>query len=361
MKRLTRSSRYLILPLALFLLTISPSLFADGGANHRVQTNNYGVSGGNINDRTNRFCCSGTLGALVKDNNNVQYILSNNHVLARSDQGAVGDDVSQPGLIDNNCATPRIVADLVNWPRLGSSNVDAAMATLRSGTMRTDGFIEDIGIPCATPATATVNMSVAKSGRTTGFTTGSVQSVNTNVSVQYTAQCGGGRRFTVSYTNQIVVTPGTFSAGGDSGSLIVTNDSNHRPVGLLFAGSSSSTIANPIGQVLSQLGTALGGGRTVSFVGSNCTTTTSAAGRVSDQGPSSDAVEFATQAMRGRERAIMSRAGVIGMGVGTADENTGEAVIVVYVDITAKASPSLPRRINGVRVKRVFTEPFIAY
>ena len=86
------------------------------------------------------------------------------------------------------------------------------------------------------------------------------------MSVQYTASCGGGgKKTTVSFTNQIVITPGTFSAGGDSGSLIVTNNASHNPVGLLFAGSSSATIANPIGQVLTRLGAALG--RTFSFGG----------------------------------------------------------------------------------------------
>ena len=37
---------------------------------------------------------------------------------------------------------------------------------------------------------------------------------------------------------------GTFSAGGDSGSLIVTQRGNN-PVGLLFAGSSQFTFATP--------------------------------------------------------------------------------------------------------------------
>jgi PKD repeat protein len=50
--------------------------------------------------------------------------------------------------------------------------------------------------------------------------------------------------------DQIVIIPGTFSSGGDSGSLIVTDDENKNPVGLLFAGSDVNTIANPIDQVL---------------------------------------------------------------------------------------------------------------
>ena len=67
-----------------------------------------GSSGGNNSDfdahgNTIADCCSGTLGALIQDTTGRQYLLSNNHVLARSDHGAVGDAIVQPGLIDNNC------------------------------------------------------------------------------------------------------------------------------------------------------------------------------------------------------------------------------------------------------------------
>src|SRR5215469_14207820 len=48
-----------------------------------------GTSGGNADDKSGQFCCSGTLGALVI-RNGINYILSNNHVLARSDQAAAG-------------------------------------------------------------------------------------------------------------------------------------------------------------------------------------------------------------------------------------------------------------------------------
>jgi hypothetical protein len=46
---------------------------------------------------------------------------------------------------------------------------------------------------------------------------------------------------------------GGFSDAGDSGSLIVERKSK-RPVGLLFGGSLSHTIANYIGDVLQELG-----------------------------------------------------------------------------------------------------------
>ena len=70
--------------------------------------------------------------------------------------------------------------------------------------------------------------------------------------MQYQKGCGGGKKFTVSFTNQVVVSGSTFSAGGDSGSLIVSN-SGKNPVALLFAGSSSATIGNPASLVLARL------------------------------------------------------------------------------------------------------------
>ena len=83
------------------LLLSSPKLInkgsADGGANHRGRNIHFGVSGGNVNDATRRFCCSGTLGALLTDGT-TSYILSNNHVLGLSGGANAGEDISQPGL-----------------------------------------------------------------------------------------------------------------------------------------------------------------------------------------------------------------------------------------------------------------------
>src|SRR5215831_12912288 len=258
----------LLIIVAFALLLSSPRIIskgsADSGANHQGRNTHFGVSGGNVNDITKRFCCSGTLGALVTDGAN-SYILSNDHVLGLSGQARVGDDISQPGLVDNGCRVSTVVADFTAAPQLGSSNVDAAVAQLISGAMDATGFIEDIGPPSSLVMAPSVGLSVAKSGRTTGLTTGTIASINTSVKVQYQRSCGQGKKFVVSYTNQVVINSSTFSAGGDSGSLIVTNDSNHQPVALLFAGSSTTTIGNPIGEVLAQVSSALG--RTVSVAG----------------------------------------------------------------------------------------------
>src|SRR5262245_8463605 len=104
---------YLVFALAAVAVT------ADGGPNHQVSSPDYGTSGGNINDISKLFCCSGTLGSLVSDGE-LLYILGNNHILARSGEAALGEDVSQPGLVDTACQAGEIVADLAAFAPLGT-------------------------------------------------------------------------------------------------------------------------------------------------------------------------------------------------------------------------------------------------
>ncbi|HXG66485.1 MAG TPA: hypothetical protein VNO70_15405 [Blastocatellia bacterium] len=357
MKGLALFSRLASLLLMASALVIAPSLWADDGPEHQESSDFYGVSGGNVNDISRRFCCSGTLGSLVRDSSGALHILSNNHVLARSGRASLGEDISQPGLIDNGCRVAEVVADLSAAPSL-SSNVDAAIARLRSGAMRTDGAILDIGTISSAVRSPAIGLAVQKSGRTTGHTTGSITSINATVSVRYPKSCGSGGGTVHTFTNQVVVGQSDFSAGGDSGSLIVTTGSCPQPVALLFAGSSTSTIGNPAGQVLDRLTTALGS--TVSFVGA-CG---SAAAAILEEQPGQlalDAVRRVTAIKERNENRLMSRDSVIGVGVGAADDNPTEAVIVVYVDETTGRTPRLPRRINGVRVKAVYTDPFVAF
>jgi hypothetical protein len=95
-----------------------------------------------------------------------------------------------------------------------------------------------------------LNMFVCKCGRTTQFTRGRITDCNATVRVGY------GTAGTAIFQNQIIIqslTSNPFSAGGDSGSLIVT-DRTKQPAGLLFAGSATHTIANPISAVLAALG-----------------------------------------------------------------------------------------------------------
>jgi len=318
----------------------------------------FGVSGGNVKDISTLFCCSGTLGSLVTDPTGGLFILSNNHVLARSDAAAIGEVISQPGLADFQCRVPPTVANLTAFPSL-TSNVDAAIARLSDGSpMDPNGNIAVIHRISNAPKLPFVGMDVEKVGRTTGRTTGTVSSFNTNVRVQYQARCGQGRKFTISFTNQVVVTSGSFSAGGDSGSLIVTNDGLKQPVALLFAGSSTTTIGNPICEVLSEV--SLKYGAPISFVGDSgltdeCPTAT---GSSASQGPSNPHKK-ANDAKERYADQLMSRPGVMGVGVGKTEDNKDSAVIL-YLDSTAPGPPFVPAQLDGVPVRVVRTDTFVS-
>lgn len=119
-----------------------------------------GSSGGNQNDSMTSgntiFCCGGTLGSLVT-RGGTSYILSNNHVLARDDLGAVtsgttpGDNIIQPGLADANCDQGifEIIANLSQFYNLESGTapkVDAAIAqpgNLEQWTLRVEFCISE--------------------------------------------------------------------------------------------------------------------------------------------------------------------------------------------------------------------------
>jgi len=177
----------------------------------------------------------------------------------------IGDDVTQPGLIDANCQASQtlIVADVstlsTTFPPNSTPNVDCSIAQVRAGMVRTDGSILGVGTISSSTVAASVGQAVKKSGRTTGLTRSTVNSINVTVQVGYTDECAGGS-YTKTYTGQIFVNNRRFLQGGDSGSLMVEDvTTNPRAVGLLFAGSSSIAVANPIGSVLSHLGATMVG------------------------------------------------------------------------------------------------------
>jgi hypothetical protein len=247
-----------------------------GGVSHTaLQTPpiSLGTSGGSATDLANGFCCSGTLGSLVTKGG-VQYILSNSHVFAgdvvsggNGKVAAIGDDVDQPGYVDNNCSTANTnhVADVSSlstlYPPNSTPNVDCSIAQVVAGMVRTDGAILEIGTLSHNTVAAAVGQAVKKSGRTTGLTRSSISGLNATVSVGYDTECGG-TAFTKTFTGQIVIgnKGSRFLNSGDSGSLMVEDvATNPRAVGLLFAGSSSTAIANPIGDDLAQLGVTMVG------------------------------------------------------------------------------------------------------
>jgi len=366
----------------------SPILLGTSGGNN----NDYDTSGNQIVD-----CCGGTLGSLIQSSSGTQYILSCNHVLARSDQASAGEMIVQPGLIDNNCTpngdgsgtTP--VAALTTWLPLSSAstNVDAAIAAVDSGAVNTSGEIQELGAvqdgvlaaaapgnTCTIKSSATgvsctagqgetltaMGMSVAKSGRTTGLTCANVSAVNLDVEVSYYKNCAETESYlTKTYTNQIAIEGNEFSDAGDSGSLVV-DSSNAEPVGLFFAGGVTSQnvsegVANPAPSVLSELGTQQG--TTYTFVGTadhpvSClnygnVTATAAQGTVLASGQKA----LATQALFSARELVNPSAGILGVATGKSNDRAGEAVVVVYVD--QSRSVTVPQTVGGVRTQVIPT------
>ncbi len=199
---------------------------------------------------------AGTLGCLVTKGNTI-YILSNNHVMANQNQANIGDNILQPGPYDGGVNPDDRIADLSEFEFIdispsASNVIDAAIADVVNDaevTGETDPNAGSYGKPRSATVSAAVGMRVQKYGRTTQHTQGRVQAINATVNIGYSS---GTARF----IGQVIINPGGFSAGGDSGSLIVVRggSDDRKPVGLLFAGSSSITIANPIGNVLSNFG-----------------------------------------------------------------------------------------------------------
>src|SRR5262249_47347267 len=266
----------------------------------------------------------------------MNFILSNNHILADSDTGSAGDNISQPGLVDVGCnaSQTNTVAHLSEFIPLGTQNVDAAIAEIVSGAVDTSGTILDFGStanssgpPASSTTTPTIGMTVGKSGRTTGLTCASVSSTNTNVNVQYQRGCGKGKKFVIFYTNQVVINSSSFSAGGDSGSLIVAQGTA-QPVALLYAGSSTTTIGNPIQDVTNALGVSFVGGTTHSIV---CPSGGGPSAGVARE-PLPGSMGRAVLAKEKHADRLMQDPAVLGVGVGADPNDPNEAVVVIYLE-----------------------------
>ena len=227
-----------------------------------------------------RDITAGTLGCLVQKDGQL-FILSNNHVLANSNQAEIGDPILQPGPYDggtypddhiadledfvpisiigipSDCSIANGIANLLNKlakllgsrVRMQATNqeaqenlVDAAIARPLNSVDVTKEILQIGTIQGSTAAE--LGMAIKKSGRTTGLTAGIIEQVDVSVNVQY------GQGQIAMFTDQLIA--GAMSQGGDSGSAVL--DDNNQLVGLLFAGSETNTIINRIENVFSALG-----------------------------------------------------------------------------------------------------------
>ena len=372
----------IIVAIIVLAATAHPTL-ADDGPAHRIDQEfpiKLGTSGGNIKDSTKAFCYGGTLGALVQRGDRTQYILSNNHVLARTNLAAIGEDIIQPGLIDQNPVCNKdsddAVANLSAFIPIHfkakkttqTNDVDAAIAEVRPGAVISTGEILDIGTISNTTLDPAIGLAVKKSGRTTGLTVGTISAVNVIVEISY----GSGK--TARFTNQILITPGSFLAGGDSGSLMVEDvDTAPQAVGLLFAGSSSVAIANPIGAVLDAFDVTMVGVGAVPQAGLVDKIRTWARNlfQISESHAASAqlptqvnpaAVDAVRRVKERHEARLLAIPGVVGLGVGRSERVIGQAAIEIYVkQATSSLRQAIPDSLEGVEVKIVETGEIQAY
>lgn len=367
------SARNTIASSMIILVTIFTVLWADPGPAHRKHLPRpikLGTSGGNVDDHTSQFCCSGTLGAAVQDQNGKRYVLSNNHVLGMNNKAHAGDLVSQPGNIDVGCFPPE--ADTVatftrfikiNFGAKTNNKVDASIAEALPGKVSSTGFIIDIKSP-GQPAEAQVGMRVKKSGRTSGLRRGEIAVVNLTVAVRIPNQCGSSSSKIARFVDQIGIedapggTPPPFIAAGDSGSLMVKDVANcPSTIGLLFAGDDAgNAAANRIQNVL----TALGQG--MKIVG--CAPPVAEAEDANALTLAHPAVIRAAAIQSRYEEALMSIPGVIGVGIGLAKPGSSELALVVYTvkgTRVAEAANILPERLDGMPVRKKITGEFVAF
>ena len=352
-----------------------------------------GSSGGNANDYDSKKaggheyvndCCGGTLGALVNDKNNNLFILSNNHVLAESDQARAGDTIVQPALVDLNCnpQAGRTVGSLRYVVPIESaqSNVDAALAAATPAVDGT-GAILQLGPPVngiLTPAAPAAGegevlsanllnqLRVVKSGRTTGLTCSTVNTVNLSVQVDYYYDCAETQPYyTKTYINQIGMPGASFADSGDSGALVL-DAANAQAVGLFFASGTDDSnhgfsVANPIQDVLSELsqksqaegsGFQIAGGAQHPVTCSNYDEHTT--GTVSKVSPAQMAAARVA-ADTATAQLVRPEAGFLGTAAGKSLDSPGDAAVIVYTD---KVRPGLivPRLINGLRTLVIPTD-----
>jgi hypothetical protein len=350
-----------------------------------------GSVGGNILDNTPpgvtpAGCCIGTLGSRL-ERAAAPFILSNNHVLARSGLAANGEAINQTrscggGTTVGNLAAQSVIKPVANdaagcvQPTTATlcgaapDNVDAAIASTTNANTDAAGTILELGAatattiddlpPSSTIAAPTIGMAVAKSGRTTGLTCSSIEAVAGSVAVDYENACGGTTAFQSHFNNQIMVTGGNFIESGDSGSLLVTQASAE-PVGLLYASGGTSSVANPITTVIATMvaktspGLAFAAGNPDHPVSCQATSVIINSVQVAASAVTLNAQQrtLATAARDKHATTLMSDEAVRSVSVGASADNPKEAAVVI--EISKATRQPIPAMVDGVRTRLVYT------
>jgi hypothetical protein len=196
---------------------------------------------------------AGTLGCFVEDQDGT-YVLSNSHVVADFGAAAPGLAIVQPGKLDGGNDPADVIGGLARGVPVDPTALNVADAALvRVDENGIDPTVPGIGRPTSTPPDPDVGDRVAKRGRTTDVTTGSVRSINMNLKVLWPND-------PVEFADLVEIESdhsGTdFAAAGDSGSLIVIAG-DVAPLALLVAGGTANgrtlVYGTPMATVLREL------------------------------------------------------------------------------------------------------------
>lgn len=294
---------------------------------------------------------AGSFGGMVRDRTTgARLILSNNHVIANQNEAQPGDPILQPAPADGGTLANDVIARLErfyplnfssapptcniaqSYARFGNflarmsgsqhqvqalkitseavNTIDAAVARPVDNAAVLDEILE-IGTVSGVRE-AFLGMLVRKSGRTTALTSGTVTVLDATISISY------GYDRTATFEHQVVTTP--MSTGGDSGSLVL-DSATPNAVGLLFGGSEQASIFNPIQPVLDLLN--------VEFIPS----ASQAKSLLQEPG------EKVQQVLQNYQEWLMSKANVVGVGIGRRQGMQGEEMVLVVM-----VSRKVPRR-----------------
>ncbi len=336
-----------------------------------------GISGGNINSLQGS-CCAGTLGALVHDLKGKQYVLSTNTVLARASiapgpyHALVGEKIIQPGLVETQCAKDpsTTIATLTRWVPLrfglhNANTVDAAIAGLLPGMVDPDGTIFNIG-PISANTIGVKQLAIGhyvqKMGRTSCLTEGQIDAVDATAKVAYgNTGCHTYSSGRATFYHQILIFPlgafASFGNGSDSGSMVLTEESCPRAIGMVFAAAGSLTLVNPIDRVLKAMKVALVNGCTNAggpppaepgFANAE----TSAAFR--------ESMEQVRVVKDRNESALLKLDNVVATAIGRGDQTGQAAMLVMLKKDTSALRAQIPTQIEGVPLKIIESGEFAA-
>ncbi|OAB26076.1 hypothetical protein PMSD_26340 [Paenibacillus macquariensis subsp. defensor] len=198
---------------------------------------------------------SGTVGLIVTNvpKANQRYIFSNNHVLNPTNSSSF-TEILQPGGADNGRLGRDTVGRLYRYVKLQKNKinrVDIALAIPRANCLLSPRYAT-IGVLPGYVTTYRVGERFKKVGRTSGLVNGVVDSINTDIQIDYGDSIG-----MLNFKNQTVIKGRKpLSLPGDSGSVWLRK-ADHYAAAVNFAGSSNGriSVAFPVNWAMQIFGT----------------------------------------------------------------------------------------------------------